>query len=186
MTQQNFGTIIDNMMADHRRLMSYLNPTGDISLQARVEAAFSKTLVMSAASYFETKLTGDVVQVFRDETGSDALASFVRTKAVERRYHDWFAWERRNANRFFQAFGAEFLDTMQEIIKSDPALDESIRAFMELGELRNTLAHENYASFNMSKTVGEVYELYQKAERLVERLPGEIRNFIRPVDLKLS
>ena len=178
MTIQNPDNIIERMIADHQRLISALQ-SGDVSLRSTVETDFSKALLLSAASYFESRMTESVIQVFQDETkGSDALVTFVRNKAVSRRYHEWFQWDRRNANHFFSAFGQEFRNFMEEKVRNDPRLEDSIRAFMELGETRNQLVHGNFAVFPLGKTVTEVFDLYQKAGRFVEEFPEEIREFL--------
>ena len=166
-------------MADHRQLIAHLEFSGEVSLQSKVNSAFAKTLLLSVASYFESKITDSVIQVFQDTTSnSDALVAFVRSKAVTRRYHEWFAWDRRNANHFFGAFGPDFSNFMQDKMDSEPAINDSIRAFLELGNLRNRLVHQNYAVLQLDKTVEEVYLSYQIANRFVESIPNYIREHI--------
>jgi uncharacterized protein with ParB-like and HNH nuclease domain len=46
------------------------------------------------------------------------------------------------------------------------------RAFLELGNERNRLVHENYATFPMEKTLEEVYALYKKSCLFVDALPA--------------
>ena len=48
---------------------------------------------------------------------------------------------------------------MRERVRVDLGLAESIRAFLELGNLRNEAVHENYAVFFLNKTVDEVFDL---------------------------
>ena len=167
------------MMKEHQELMEYLQKTGDTSLQIRIESTFVKTLLLSAASYFETKMTNGVVQVFQDRTNdSEILVSFVRNVAVERQYHRWFNWKASNANQFFGAFGATFRDFMEEKVRSNPALADSIKAFLELGSLRNQLVHQNFAQFSIDKTVAEIFEQYEKANKFVEGFLGEIKQYL--------
>ena len=186
MTGLDSDNIIERMMEDHQQLMEYLQsggdislPGGDISLQSRVNDAFAKTLLLSTASYFESKMTANVIQVFHDATnGSLALVSFVRSKAVARRYHDWFAWDAHNANRFFSAFGEDFAGFMKAKLNTDSDMNEAIQAFMEIGRRRNALVHENYATFPLDKTATEVYDLYTRANKFVDSFPGYIREHI--------
>ena len=65
----------------------------------------------------------------------------------------------RNANSFFRAFGNNFQSFMAERVRSTAELEESIRAFLEIGKLRNQLVHENFADFQLDKTVNEIVEL---------------------------
>ena len=180
MIEQSSAGIIEMMMEDHRELMEHLRTSGSsISLQSRVDADFSKTLLLSAASYFETKIIDDVINVFYEATsGSDALVFFVRDKAASRGYSSWFSWDRPNANKFFGSFGPGFRALMQENIKNEPELANSIRAFMEIGSIRNELVHQNFAQYTLDKTVDEVFDLYESAARFVDRLPDDIRQHI--------
>ncbi len=115
MTEPEMDNIIERMIKEHNQLMEHLQPIGDISLQSRLNNAFAKTLLLSAASYFEDKITNSVIQVFQDSTNnSDALVSFVKNKAATRRYHEWFSWDAKNANRFFRAFGEGFIEAMNK------------------------------------------------------------------------
>ena len=180
MAENEKRTVIDELMEDHRQLMEHLRTTGDISLQIRVEYEFAKTLWVSAASYFEAKLTSDILQIFTDETsGSLALVAFVNDQAIARGYHSWFQWEARNANQFFGKFGPGFRAFMEAKIAGDPSISESIRAFLEIGKIRNPLVHQNYAQFNLGKTVDEVFALYQEATNFVDRIPSDIRQHIQ-------
>ena len=136
-------------------------------------------MVLSAASYFEVRLSETITDVFSEATNhSDALVEFVRSKAVARRYHDWFDWDRRNANRFFSAFGSGFKSFMEEQVNNSEEIQESIRAFMELGDLRNQLAHQNFASFPLEKTVLEIFDMYKKALGFVDAFPDTLREYL--------
>ena len=63
------------------------------------------------------------------------------------------------------------------IVKASAALDEAIRAFLELGQMRNELVHENFATFALEKTSEEIYALYSKAVPFVEAFPLHLREF---------
>lgn len=176
--------IIESMISEHQQLMEYLSAATDISLRLRVERDFSKALLLSAASYFEQRITNTVLDIVYEQTQqSDVITAFVRNKAVTRRYHDWFNWENNgrpavNANRFFSAFGSQFADHMKNRVANDGALDGSIKAFLELGNLRNQLVHQNYAQFNINKTVPESIELYRTATHFVELFQRDLAQYI--------
>ena len=44
---------IEELWNDHRELVAYLQSDNQLQLSSRVEDAFSKTLIVAAASYFE-------------------------------------------------------------------------------------------------------------------------------------
>lgn len=164
--------------------MEHLATSNDVSLQNRVDAEFSKTLLLSAASYYEHRLTRMIVGFYEANVhGSATLAEFVKNQAIGRRYSQLFDWTSGNANRFFSSFGGEFRSYMRERVRVDLGLAESIRAFLELGNLRNEAVHENYAVFSLNKTVDEVFDLYEKAGHFVEDFPNELSEYIRHNDL---
>ena len=146
---------------------------------SRTEDAFTKTLIIASASYFEVRLTHAIVDLYRDvPQRSDILAQFVEKQAIGRRFAQLFDWEARNANRFYRLFGDVFSRKMKEKIRVNQSLDDSIRASLEIGNIRNDLVHGNYADFQLSKTADEVYGLYQSATEFVNDFPVSVRRFI--------
>lgn len=170
---------IEQMCKEHNELIAHLLETNKVSWQSRVEEQFAKALLLAAASYFETRITACVVELFSEATmGSDALVSFVQTKAVARQYHGWFDWNAKNANQFFRAFGEDFRQVMSAKVRDERDLDAAVKAFLEIGALRNALVHKNYATFSMPKTSSEVLEQYQTATRFVDVIADELRNYV--------
>jgi hypothetical protein len=47
------------------------------------------------------------------------------------------------------------------VVKASPDLEKATKAFLELGDGRNRLAHENVTAFAMEKTADEIFHLYQ-------------------------
>ena len=103
------------------------------------------------------------------------FTAFVKNKAISRRSHTWFKWEDRNANQFFGLFGSEFKKMMSERIKASDDLGVSIRAFLEVGNERNKLVHQDFASFPLEKTLDEIYALYRQALLFVDDLAKHLR-----------
>jgi hypothetical protein len=137
---------------------------------------FRKVLIMSAASYCEHILTNVVMEFVSEIASSDALVtSLVHGQVVSRKYHTWFAWNGNNANQFFKMFGEGFRSHMVAVVKASPEIDKAIKAFLELGDGRNMLAHENFAAFAMQKTADEIFRLYQDAMPFIECVRTELR-----------
>ena len=67
---------------------------------------------------------------------------------------------------------------MKQRVQEDRDFDESVKAFLEVGNLRNQMVHEDYADFQLNKTVEDVYSLYIRAARFVDEFPDAIRQFI--------
>lgn len=170
---------IERLCEEHDELIEHLLATGKITWKSRADDQFAKALLLAVASRFEARLTDCVVEMFESATrGSDALVSFVQKEAVERRYHTWFDWNANTANKFFRSFGEEFKNAMAAKVKNDPDLDDAVRAFLELGRLRNELAHEDYATFSMQKTPSEVLERYRAAARFVDWFAGDLQEHV--------
>ena len=85
-------------------------------------------------------ITGAIENLADVASGSNqAVIALIKQKAVERQYHTYFDWERRNANKFFSHFGDEFSNKCKGEVKERDDLGEAISAFIELGEMRNKL-----------------------------------------------
>lgn len=180
MVAESSESPIVRLMHEHERVLSILPPS-EISLRNDVQIAFSKTLLLSVASYFEVRMSEAVVAtLFGGLDPADPRVEFVRNKAVERRFHDWFDWKANNANQFFGAFGSEFRTHMVERVREDDGLREGVRAFLQLGNLRNQLVHQNYAAFSLDLTVEDIFALYEKALEFVESFPSELRDYLKP------
>ena len=172
-------SIIDRLYKDNQALVTYLRDAGEISLQINTDGNFRKILLLSAASYFESLLTDHIVKIFSDRTnGAEPIIEFIKNKAISHQWYSYFAWDRSNANQFFGLFGPKFKDFMTDQVDNNTELEASIRAFLELGNLRNQLAHRNLANFPLEKTADEIYELYQNALTFVEVFPQRLRDFL--------
>jgi hypothetical protein len=172
--------IIKRLYDENKLLITKLLADGEISLVTTIDDILRKTLLMSAASYFEHTICEAILEYVSEIADNDAaVISLVKAKAIERQYHTYFDWNASNANSFFSYFGEKYKLYAKEIVEKDPDLRESIRAFLELGSLRNQLVHQNYAIFPLEKTADEIYRLYIAAFRFVDFFPESLRNFPR-------
>ena len=146
------------------------------SLLLTAEELFRKSLLVAAASYFERRVKEILLDYVRESSGAnDRLVEFVRDKVTKRGYHTLFAWDAQNANQFWGSFGESFASAMKERVRHEPALGEGVRAFIELGRVRNLLVHEDFGAYSLDKTSPEIYESYRMALGFVESLPGILR-----------
>ena len=171
------------LVNEYRELAQLLDSDSNYySLRMDLESSFAKTLVVSSASYFEARLTDSLVEIYSEATNqAEALVQFVRSLAIDRRYFQWFDWSSNNANSFFGKFGGDFRKFMSEKASNDENIQASIRAFLDLENLRNNLVHGNYAVFQLDKSVDDILTLYEKALRFVEDFPMEIRRYLNMV-----
>lgn len=167
--------LVEKLYRDNTDLSAYLLAEGEVSFKSQVDDGFKKVLLLAAASNLEYSLTAILLN-FSKTASRDCqpLISFVQNKAISRQFHTYFTWERSNANSFFGLFGELLRDQMKADVSSDVNLDYAVRAFLELGNARNTMVHEDYASFYLDKTHEEIYQLYVKAQAFLRYVEGKL------------
>jgi RiboL-PSP-HEPN len=167
---------VERIHKEFTDLVQLLSDRSELSLQTSADDSFRKVLLLSAASYFEHELTTIIAAFVAEVTSSDGLImALVQNKAISRQYHTWFNWNDKNANQFFGLFGEDFKIHMTALVKSSPELDNSIKAFLEIGQQRNRLVHQNFASFGLEKTSDEIFTLYRDAVPFIETVSRELR-----------
>lgn len=139
-----------------------------------LEGNFRKTLLLSAASYFEARLSKIVEQFARQNSDIDLLGDLVRNRVISRQYHTWFDWDRSNANKFYQMFGEIYVRHMAQVLSANSTLEESVKAFMEIGRDRNRIVHQDYGTIYVEKTAEEIYSSYKKAVVFVDMVETEL------------
>lgn len=162
-------TFIDSQFRDQKELAALLQKQGELSFSQSVESIMSKALLLSIASYFESRISDAISDYARRVSNEDeALISLVRIKAIQRQYHTYFQWREgsRSVMPFFSMFGSALKDSASRELKS-VELKQAAAAFLELGDLRNLLVHENFANYPLEKTADEIYQLYGAAEKFV-------------------
>lgn len=177
------SNVVDRLHQEFEELLAILKKAEELSLLSTADDTFRKSLLLSAASCFEHRLSQAVEGFVRHISRSNPLVtSFVKNKAISRQYHTWFDWEKNNANKFYGLFGDEFLTYMKARIREDQELEKSVQAFLELGRDRNRLVHQDYGNFTLEKTSAEIYELYSRAVVFVDCMPLLLREFPEPSD----
>lgn len=171
-------SIVDALYSDFENLIAYLESTGEISFKCLTDENFKKNLVLSSASYFETKLTTQLIDYFESKApNSVEVKEFLANKALARQYHTFFDWNSNNANSFFGLFGNEFKKFMTDKIKSDETLKKSIADFIELGRERNRLVHQNFCGYSVEKTAKEIFELYISSKYFILGFPSYLNEY---------
>lgn len=167
--------LIDALRRDHAALREVLL-TAEPSLWVSSEATLAKVLLIASASYTEfrvQKCLGDVYTELAEQ--NPPLGRFVLNKAIARQFHTYFQWSGNNANQFLGLFGPEFKETATKRIAEQPAVEDGVRAFLELGRLRNELVHENFAAFILTKTADDIFALFHRSLAFLDALPELLR-----------
>lgn len=168
-------TPVDRLYYESTAVITALG-VNEPSLAVAAADNFRKALVLAIASYFEHRICASVLEFAQEcANGNGLIVGLIKNKAVSRQYHTWFKWDDSNANQFFGLFGNDFKLMMGESVKVSEELRVSIRAFLEIGNERNKLVHQDFASFSLEKTLDEIYFLYQRALFFVDGLGSNFR-----------
>ena len=156
-----------------------------LALASDLNNHFRKVLIISAGSYFEHKITILLSNFAREKSnGDERIVNFLIKQAISQKYHTLFSWGEKdkpespvkNANTFFKLFGDEFKTAIEKQVKADDEIDKSIKAFIEIGHLRNILVHSNFAEYTYEqKTVDEIFALFQTAEPFLDYLSDKLK-----------
>ena len=173
--------LIQNLFEEYEAVRSYLVDQGELTFASDVQGIVPKVLLLASASYFEAAITGLIVNYYKLKLGDeDVGVTFVQLKALKRQFHTLFQWNAANVNHFWSFFGPNFKQYASDIVANDQELRDDARAFLELGNLRNELVHENYMAFVLEKTSQEVFDLAFRANRFVDRLPELLAGYAEP------
>jgi len=95
---------------------------------------------------------------------------------ADSQYHSLFEWEQSNGvNKFLSLFGPAFKAAVAAEIAADPGLTRSAKDFIEIGNLRNKIVHQNYATFVVDKSAAEIFKLFEGAVQFVGFLTGKLK-----------
>ena len=171
---------IKKIYEDYQEYSSYLQTEGQISFVSDYRNIFSKTLLLSVASYFEEEIK-QIIHKILLTSELNILEEFIKNKALNRQYHTLFSWKENNANSFFAFFGKKFKDFMKKQVDSDEKLKSSIQDFLLLGRTRNELVHGNYAIFNIDMTVEEIFHKFESSLIFIDSLIPLFKEFNDPM-----
>lgn len=174
--------LIEHIYQRQTQMRQFFIDHGEPTFAAEIQISGPKTLIFATASAFESEIVEHVRNfVLAGTRGNSALIGLIESKAISRQYHTWFDWEASNANRFLSLFGADFKAYAQPSLSNDP-MKESVTSFLRVGNLRNQMVHQNYATFNLDKTLDEARQTCLEAELFVAGLPALLHGFVPQPD----
>lgn len=169
-------TKVDELYKNFQEVIKFLNENSQPSLSTYADDTFRKVIVIAAASHFEEEIKDIILKFIEKESNKNIyLMSFVKNKAIEKKFHTYFSWERSNCNNFFGLFGEEFKDMASKKVDENSTLKEATKSFMEIGRTRNIILHQNFATISLESTAKEYYELYKKSFPFIEFLKENLK-----------
>lgn len=155
---------IESQYKDAKDLYDYLMGKGEISFATYIDSVYKKVLVLSVASFFERFIGSCILDFTRVSSSKDyRVVKLVENKVIERQYHTLFDWKAKNTNTFWRLFGDDTKIKVRNKIKEDEVLQKAELDFIEIGELRNLLVHENFAEYDVNLTLEDIYSKYTSA-----------------------
>lgn len=167
---------IAGLYDDLKLAIEIANANNELSLANSLNDVYRKTLVLSLASQYEHRITATLLKFVEVASqGDPCIVALVKNKAVKRQYHTYFQWDEergRSAGPFYSLLGADRGGKLKVLCKGELKAGES--AFLELGELRNKLVHQDFANFDCPKTVEEIHALCELAETYVTAIEAAL------------
>ncbi len=176
--------LIETLYAENSDLREYLIQQGEISFVASVDKTFNKVLLLAIASYFEKYITDLLKQFFSIQSNNNPLLlDYIIRTTLDRKYHTLFIWDagkRSGINPLMKIFGDDFKKRFDELIRSDKDLESAILEFLELGNKRNELVHENFIDYLLQYSPQEIYVKFTRAVYFVDTLERQLNEHFAP------
>lgn len=179
-------TPLETLNNEYKSIVSFLNENSQPSLSSDVNKNFKKIIVLSSASYYEHLIQEILIEFISKESNNcTKVINFFKKKAIGMQYHTYFTWGEKdnpdkpgkNANTFFSLFGDDFKKNVESEIKADPNLETAVKAFLEIGHLRNILVHSNFAAYDLNnKTADEIFNLYKAGLPFIEYIKNKLHS----------
>lgn len=159
---------IDKLYTESKAILDFFTNNNELSFKSDMDNILKRYLLLAAGGYFEECIKNILINFISKGTSNNKLIiEFLRNAGMERRYHTYFNWNSTNANQFFSLFGEEFKDKMIQEINADEIIKTSIADFIQIGSVRNLLAHTNVNSIGLDKTTEDTYSQYKSAQKFV-------------------
>lgn len=153
---------VRKLLSGQQAACEYLRKAEQISFAVDVERELSKVLVLSAASYFEHRIS-TAIGAMADGPADPRLSTLVRLKAVKRQYHTYFDWDNEKLGAFRTMFGDAVADDLKSRASTDEKFKNGQQAFLKIGHERNLIVHENFATYTLADTLDVWLARYDQA-----------------------
>lgn len=168
---------VERILTELQDIERILIDHGDLSDITAFNNNSSKAMLLAAASYFERRICETILNVCKNQSIGTIVPEFVSRQGLERKYHSLFEWNGKNANKLFSLFGNDFSKWIKNKIKDDDDIKKQIKEFLEIGNRRNQLVHNNYATYPLDSTYLEIWGKFQTALQFVDWLPSQFEEF---------
>ncbi|MFJ3643332.1 HEPN domain-containing protein [Streptomyces sp. NPDC090108] len=165
---------VELLYRDQKQMLDELQ-LREPSFHATLQSMLPKVLMLAAASEFEHFVCSHIRDYVAESSSGDRISFLVERKAINRQYHTYFDWPKQKAGTFWALFGPDFKKAAEARVSGQEELSAGLKAFLEVGSVRNNLVHNNYADVTISYTLDEVHQLYTVGCKFVDSLPSLLR-----------
>jgi len=161
---------IEELKRQYEDIVAILKESGRLDLWIAANESYAKSLLMSAASYFEH----EVIEILRayfshHSSGNVRLDSFVWKMALNRKFYSLFDFGANNVNGFFSLFGEEVKNSWRKY-SDENNLGDAIKDFLSICNDRNKIVHQNYAAYQLEDSFDKLFPRYENACKFLEAL----------------
>jgi hypothetical protein len=168
-------SVVDRLNGEFIALLEFLQQSNELSLQVTANEQCRKALLLAAASHFEHIVTGIVTAWIERLTPTNAhIVEFVRKNGISMKYHTWFNWDQRHGRTFGGLLGSPLKEFLRQHFAATLGADDALRDFLDIGQSRNRLVHQDFGTFTLEKTTEDIYVLYVSARRFPEFLEAAL------------
>lgn len=173
---------VERIHEELKAIGQIVGASNDVSAITDYGAHSAKALLLAGASYFERRIISSIEDHVNTVTMSDVVRHFVLHQAVERKFFALFDFnaDTKNINAFLSKFGPAYNKWAKDDIKL-AGVEKSQLYFLNFCRLRNSLVHNNYATYDINKTLDEVWAEFAKAALLVSWIESSFKRFNKVV-----
>ncbi len=168
----NIKKSFDEINSLQNKLMSM----NDLTTWTNFEPIFRKNLLLSCASYYESCVYNKIKQLFTNSNHSKVHLTEFTMNSLNRRYHTLFDWNGNNTNSFLKLFGDEKKNKIRIKIESDMKIKSGEKHFIEIGNRRNILVHNNFSIATVDLSINDIYNHHKEIIRFLDFLFEEVSN----------
>lgn len=157
--------------------------SNDVSARTDFGAHSAKTLLLVGASNFERRIASSIEDHLNNVTTSSVIRHFAFNQAVKQKFFSLFDFnaDTKNIKAFLSKFGPDYSNWAKDDMKAAGVDIGNQIAFLNLCRLRNSLVHNNYATYDIIKTLDEVWAEFDKAALLVRWIESSFERFNKVV-----
>ena len=138
-------------------------PKYDPMILVDTRSVFAKTMILAAGNWLERRTLHVLVDFANSVASQPTLAYFVKTRALDRKFHTLFDWESGKVNSFLGKFDTGFKEKVLQAVQENNDVLLASHDFVNLVAQRNVLAHSSRLADEAQFTAADVRTKFYNA-----------------------